>query len=161
MRDAHESRIVVVGVGNIIRSDDGLGVHALRRLQVDPRVADGVVFVDGGTLGLELASYVSDASHLLLLDSVDYGKVPGTLIRMSGDELRSLPGGASAHQLGIADLITMLSLSLEQAPDIVLLGAQPASTQWGTSLTPSVEAACGALVEMAIERLFEWQHQEC
>jgi len=155
MQDAHPP-IVVVGVGNTIRADDGLGVHALRRLQMDPRVPQGVVFVDGGTLGLELVSYVSGASHLLLLDSVNAGEIPGTLIRMNGDELRTLQRGSSVHRLGVADLIVALCFVSEEPPDIVLLGVQPASTNWGTSLTGSVEAALGQLVEMAIAQLTAW-----
>lgn len=148
--------IVVVGIGNIIRSDDGFGVHAMRRLQDDPRTPQGITFVDGGTLGLELVSYVSDASRLLLLDAVDDGKPPGTIVRMNGDELRSVPGGASAHHLGVADLIIMLSLASDEPPDIVLLGVQPASTEWGTAVTPNVEPAFGPLVELAVAQLIEW-----
>jgi len=159
MQGVQSAKIVVVGVGNIIRSDDGLGVHALRRLQTDPRVPQDVVFVDGGTLGLELVNYVSEASRLLLLDSVNTGEIPGTLIRMNGDDLWE-PGGISAHQLGVADLIATLSLACEKPPAIMLLGVQPASTDWGTSLTGRVEAALGPLVEMAITQLTAWSRQD-
>jgi hydrogenase maturation protease len=150
------SRIVVVGIGNLIRTDDGFGVHALRRLQLDPRTPQDVAFVDGGTLGPELVSYVWDASRLLLLDSVDAGQAPGTLIRMHRDELQRLRGGATVHQLGVADLIATLSLACEEMPDIVMLGVQPASMDWGTRLTPQVEAALEPLIDMAIAQLAEW-----
>jgi len=161
MQDVDQSKTVVVGVGNIIRSDDGLGVHALRRLLADTRAPQDVAFVDGGTLGLELVSYVCEASRLLLIDAVDIGQSPGTLIRMNGDELRSLPGAASVHQLGVADLIATLSLASEERPDIVLLGIQPASTDWGTRLTPKIEAALGPLVAMAIAVLTSWSQEDC
>jgi hydrogenase maturation protease len=151
---------VVVGIGNIIRSDDGLGVHALRRLQMDPRVPSGVVFIDGGTLGLDLVSYACEASRLLLLDSVDAGKCAGTLIRMTGDELRSMACGGSVHQLGVADLIATLPLASENPPGILLLGVQPASTDWGTTLTPDVEAALGPLVEAGIRELMSWSQAD-
>jgi hydrogenase maturation protease len=159
MQDLKPSRIVTVGVGNIVRSDDGLGVHAMLRVLTDSRTPPEVVFIDGGTLGLELVSYVSGATHLLLLDSVDSGRCPGTLIRVTGEELRSLPCGASVHQLGVADLIATLSLASEEPPDILLLGIQPASTEWGTTLTPEVEAALGALVDMAIAELRSWSNR--
>ncbi len=160
MQDSRLGKTVVVGVGNIIRSDDGLGVHAMRRLQIDPRVPPDVVFVDGGTLGLELVSYVSEASRLLLIDSADVGEIPGSLIRLNGDELRSLPGGASVHQLGVADLIGTLSIASERPPEILLLGIQPASTDWGTSLTPRVEGSLGRLLEMAMAQLIAWSHED-
>jgi hydrogenase maturation protease len=160
MQHSQVPKTVVVGIGNIIRSDDGLGVHALRRLQFDPRVPRGVVLIDGGTLGLELVSYVCEASHLLLLDSVDIGKCAGTMIRMTGDELRSLPCGGSVHQLGVADLIATLPLASEKSPCILLLGVQPSSTDWGIRLTPEVEAALGPLVEASIRELMFWSQAD-
>jgi hydrogenase maturation protease len=160
MQALRPSGIVTVGVGNIVRSDDGLGVHAIRRMQTDSRTPHDVVFIDGGTLGLELVSYVSGASHLLLLDAVDAGRSPGTLIRMDGEELRTLSGSISAHQLGVADLLAMLCLASEDPPNVMLLGVQPASTEWGTSLSPEVEALDG-LVDMAIADLRSWSQPRC
>jgi hydrogenase maturation protease len=156
MLDIDQSKTVVVGAGNIIRSDDVLGVHALRRLETDPRVPKDVVLLDGGTLGLQLLSYLSCASRVLLLDSVNTGKIPGTLIRMEGEELRRLAGGASVHLLGVADLVATLSLVSEEPPEIVLLGMQPGTTEWGIRLTPEVDQALGTLVETAIAELISW-----
>lgn len=154
-----QSKIFVIGVGNTIRSDDGLGVHALHRLRMHARTPRDVVCIDGGTIGLELASYVWGASRLLLIDSVDAGQPAGTLIRMDGNDLRNLPGGITVHQLGITDLVASLSLACEEPPDIVLLGVQPASTDWGTSLTANVQAAVAPLVEVAIEILEAWRRE--
>ena len=108
---AFSSDTVVVGVGNTILSDDGAGVHAARLLQRDPRVPAGVTILDGGTLGLELLPYVSDASRVLFLDAVDLGEEPGTRARMTGDDLLAISGGFSAHQLGVADLVAALALA--------------------------------------------------
>lgn len=153
------SKIVVIGVGNIIRSDDGFGVHALRRLQQHPKIPADVIFVEGGTKGLELFGYAWEASHLLLIDAANAGQTAGTLIQMSGDELRSLSGGMSVHQLGVADLIASLTLASERPPNIVLLGVQPASTDWGTILTPRLEAALDPVVEVAIALLQSWARE--
>jgi len=146
-------KTIVAGIGNIIRSDDGVGVHALRQLQKDPRVPRDVTFLDAGTMGLELLGYVRDATRLLLIDAVDVGKPVGTVVRMNGDELRGQPCGGSVHQLAVADLITTLPLVSDPAPQIVLLGIQTASTQWGTVLSGPVEAALESLVEAVIEEL--------
>ena len=78
------AKIVVVGVGNMIHSDDGAGVHALKRLQADPRLPSDVTLIDGGTHGIELLAYLHDSSRLLLLDAVDVGEQAGTLVRMAG-----------------------------------------------------------------------------
>ncbi len=136
MRASVPSDTVVVGVGNSILSDDGVGVHAARLLESDPRVPASVTILDGGTIGLELLPYVSDASRVLFLDAVNSGSAPGTLARMTGKELLGTAGGCSAHQLGVADLIAALFLVSAVPQEIVVLGVQPAYTDWGTTLTP-------------------------
>ena len=152
-------RMVVVSIGNVIRSDDGFGVRAMRQLERDPRVPAGVAFLDGGTLGIELLSYVSDSSHLLVLDAIDRRERPGTLFRMANDDLRGLPCGASVHQVGLADLLATLPLVSTAPRETVLLGVQPLSTDWGTELSPPVEAALVPVVEAAVEQLVHWSER--
>lgn len=156
MNSAPTSQIAAVGIGNLIRTDDGLGVHALQRLRSDPRLPSCVTLIDGGTLGLELLSYISDSTHLLLLDAIDVGEPPGTLIRMANQELHGLPCGASVHQLGLADLLATLPFVSTTPREIVLLGVQPKSTDWGTELSVPVEVALSQLLEMAIAELVSW-----
>ena len=144
------SKVVVLGLGNILHSDDGVGPQAIGRLRQDPRVLSDVSLIDGGTLGLELLTYVWDCSYLLVLDAVDVGQPPGTLVRMSSEELQTLPGKGSVHQLGVADLLVALRVLAQQTPEVVLLGVQPASTEWGTELAPAVAAALPALADAAI-----------
>lgn len=159
MRPHALSRAFVVGVGNLIHTDDGLGVHAIQKLQDDPRVPNDVTLMDGGTFGIELLAYLQDCRKLILLDAVDVGRGPGTLIRLTGDELRGFPCGASVHQLGVADLLATLPLVSDIPREIVLLGAQPASTDWGTELTPPVAAVLGKLVDAAVEQLQLWSQE--
>jgi hydrogenase maturation protease len=153
------AKTVVIGVGNTIHSDDGVGVRALKRLEDDPRVPAGVALIDGGTHGIELLTYLYDCSRLLLLDAVDVGEQVGTLVRIAGDQLRGLPCAASVHQLGLADLLATLPLVSDTTREIVLLGVQPASTDWGTELSPAVETALGPLVEAAVEQLLRWSRE--
>ena len=156
MEDLLSSDTVVIGVGNTILSDEGVGVHAARLLQRDPRVPAGVTILDGGTIGLELIPYASDASRVLLLDAMNSGEAPGTLAWMTGRDLLGTTGGWSAHQLGVADLIAALFLVSSRPQDIVVLGVQPANTDWGTSLSPEVEAALTPLVDAALAQLQLW-----
>jgi len=93
---------------------------------------------------------------LLLLDAVDIGAEPGTVVRFADAELFGLATGKSVHQLGVADLLKTLPLVSDIERKIVILGAQPASTDWGTEMTPSVEAAIMTVVDRAIEQLFIW-----
>lgn len=147
---------VVLGVGNLVHADDGVGVHALRRLRGDSRVSALAQLVEGGTLGLELIPYVSGAARLLVLDAVDVGETPGSIVRMSGAECCRLQGGSNVHQLGFADLMAALRLLDAEPGEVVLLGIQPASTDWSATLTPQVEAALPGLVEKAIQVMNSW-----
>ena len=144
---------MVVGVGNTILSDDGVGVHAARLLQKDPRVPAGVIILDGGTLGLELLPYVWDCARLIVIDAIDVGEASGTVVRISREELNSLPGKSSAHQLGVADLLVALRMLAERQPQVVLLGVQPGSTDWSDELSAPVAAAMDSLVEATIREL--------
>lgn len=159
MSDLVSADTVVIGVGNTIFSDDGVGVHAARLLQADSRVPAGVTILDGGTLGLGLIPYVSGAFRILFLDAVHTGDQPGKVVRLEGEQLRGFPCGSGVHQLGIADLLATLPLVSNCCNEIVLLGVQPASTGWGTALTVSVQAALGPLVEAAIDQLLVWAEQ--
>lgn len=147
------AKVVVLGLGNILHSDDGVGPQAIDKLRQDPRVPKDVSLIEGGTLGLELLSYIWDCTHLLVLDAVDVGKPPGTLVRLSGEELNGLPGNSSVHQLGVSDLLVALRVLAKQPPHVALLGVQPASTDWGTDLSPDVSAAMNSLLDFAVEEL--------
>jgi len=144
---------IVLGLGNTLHSDDGVGPQAIEKLRNDPRVPGDVSLIEGGTLGLELLTYIWDCSYLLVLDAVDVGQPPGTLVRMSNQELQTLPGKGSVHQLGVADLLVALRVLAYRTPEVVLLGVQPATTEWGTELSPGVAAALPALADAAVPEL--------
>jgi hydrogenase maturation protease len=147
---------LVLGLGNLVHSDDGLGVHAIQTLQQDSRVPAGAILMDGGTLGLNLLPHISAFQRLLVIDALDVGEPAGTLLRMEGKALQNLPGKASVHQLGFADLMVALELLGESPEEIVLLGVQPLSTEWSTELTSPVREALGPLLEAVIEQLKAW-----
>lgn len=146
-------KTVVLGLGNLLHADDGAGAQAIKRLREDARVPGDVSLVEGGTLGLELLPYVWDCSRLIVIDAVDVGETPGTVVKMSGEELNSIPGKSSVHQLGVSDLLVALRMLAERQPQVVLLGVQPESTEWSTELSPPVAASLDSLVEAAIREL--------
>jgi hydrogenase maturation protease len=148
---------IVLGLGNLVHSDDGLGVHAIQALQLDLRVPSNVELVDGGTQGLGLLSHISSVRHLLVIDAIDAGQPSGTLLRFEGTSLKGLPGKASVHQLGFADLMVALQLLGESPGEVVVLGVQPMSTEWGAELTPPVKSALSSLVDCAIAQLKSWE----
>ena len=146
-------KTVVLGLGNVLHGDDGAGARVISRLRTDPRVPADVSLVEGGTLGLELLPYVWDCSRLIVIDAIDVGESPGTLVRMSGEQLYALPGNSSVHQLGIADLLAALRMLAERQPEVVLLGVQPENTDWSSELSSGVAATIDSLVEASIGEL--------
>lgn len=147
--------VVVMGLGNVLLMDDGVGIAALHRLRRDYRMPAGVELLDGGTLGLSLLPYIERARHLILLDAVRAdGASPGDLVRVEGAAVAPVVAERlSPHQVGVADLLAGAHL-LERYPDsVVLLGVAPAEIELGTERTPDVEASLPALVEMAAQEL--------
>jgi hydrogenase maturation protease len=148
--------LAVLGLGNPMRTDDGVGIYAIRQLSEDRQLPLGVQVIEGGTLGLELLHSLQGVTHLLVLDAVDTGAVPGTLTRFANSELDSVPVARSVHLLGLADLLGSMKL-LGDAPDeVVLLGIQPESTDWGVTLSPRVTGALYQLSKSAVTQLQVW-----
>ena len=148
--------MLVLGLGNLVHSDYGIGVHAIQRLQEDSRVPPGVALMDGGTQGLNLMPHISGFQRLLVIDAVDVGEEPGALIRLEGKALERLPGKASVHQLAFADLMVALKLLGECPEEIVLIGVQPGSTEWSAELTAPVQKTLNPLIELVVDQLRRW-----
>ena len=147
---------LVLGLGNLVHSDDGVGVHAIQRLRSDSLVPLGVVLMDGGTQGLSLLPHISGFQRLLVIDAVDAGQPPGTLIRLEGDAVEKFPGKASVHQLGFADLMIALKLLGESPEEVIVIGVQPQSTDWSVELTAPVRQSLDQLLAVVIAQLETW-----
>jgi hydrogenase maturation protease len=93
----------------------------------------------------------------LVIDAVDAGEPPGTVVRFEGSALNGLPGKSSVHQLGFADMMVGLKLLGEPPPELVVLGVQPLSTEWSVELTPPVLEALPALLDMVVRQLEMWR----
>lgn len=149
-------RTLVLGLGSLIQSDDGAGVCAQQQLEAKLGGCAQVEFLEGGTKGLELLPYLLGVRRLLVLDAVDVGATAGAVIRVAGEELRSLPGNGSAHEMALPDLLMALRMLGEEPPEVVLLGIQPATTRLGAELSPVVARALPLLVEAAGNELARW-----
>jgi len=150
------TRICILGLGNLMRSDDAMGMLTVRMLESDPRLHADVKVIEGGTLGLDLLGRLDDMTHLIVLDAIDFGAAPGTTLRCEGDDVARLPTSKSVHLLGLSDLIQVMRLMDLPKIQIVLLGVQPDNTEWGTDLTPPVKAVQNELVEAALRQIAQW-----
>jgi hydrogenase maturation protease len=149
--------VVVIGIGNVVRSDDGVGVHAVVRLRERLGSQPDVTLVEGGTAGLLLLPHLADARRAIIIDAIDVGAQPGTLVRLDGDQFASaFSAGATVHDVGLRDLLGAARLSGAWPEQLVLHGVQPGSTTLGTELTPTVAAALDGLVDSIAGELAGW-----
>jgi hydrogenase maturation protease len=151
------SRKVVLGLGNILYSDEGVGVEALRSLTARLGEQDRVEIIDGGTLGLNLLPIVEDCSYLLVLDTINAGKAPGTLIELPGEEIPLYAGiKLSEHQVTFQEVLGLATLRGHVPPHLYLVGVQPQELAMGIGLTPVVAAAVPLMIERAVAVLHDW-----
>lgn len=138
--------LVILGIGNILLSDDAAGVHAVQLLESDPTLPQGTIVVDGGTGGLSLLPIISDAGALILVDAIDVGAQPGHIQVLAGADLHADPARLSVHEVGTSDLLAAARLTGVLPTRTVLVGIQPGSLDTSLELSPAVAAAMGLLV---------------
>ena len=132
-------KVLVLGVGNLVMGDDGVGIRVVQQLQREYSFPRSVELVDGGTLGLDLLPVLEGRSHLIMVDAVETGKEPGTCVRLAGEELPiALETKLSPHQMGLKDLLSVARLMGQSPGEMVLIGVQPGSIQMGTEMTREV-----------------------
>jgi hydrogenase maturation protease len=150
---------LVLGVGNLLLSDEGVGLRVAERLMASFELPPTVRVLDGGTLGMDLLYHLEGITNLLVIDAVETGKEPGTLIRLENDQVPAfLSIKISPHQIGVPDMLFAAKLKEMYPENVVLLGVQPADLGVGLELSPEVGEQVDVLVEQAIEQLIAW-HQ--
>lgn len=138
-------------------SDDGVGVRAVQRLSAEYLFPPEVALIDGGTLGLDLLPLLEGLDRLLIIDAMETGVPPGTITRLSGDEIPlAFETRLSAHQMGLKDLLAVSRLLGNSLPEMVLLGVRPECIELGMELSPPVAAVLDTVVEMVLRELAEW-----
>ena len=150
-------RIVVLGLGNILLQDEGLGIRALERLRTRYRLPPAVQALDGGVMGLDLLPYLDDVDALLVIDAVQTGRLAGSLVRLEDEAIpAALAVKMSVHQVGLQELLATSRLQGTLPPRVVLWGMEPAAIEWGLDLSPSVAASLDELVDAVARELRDW-----
>lgn len=151
---ASARRIVVLGAGNLIMGDEGVGVRCVQRLEAERSLPPDVVILDGGTSTHELLEDLENLELLVIVDAVATGAAPGTLVRLEGDAIPSaFSNTLSPHQHGIHDLLATLLL-LGRAPKrVVVLGATPVRIALGLELSPELTAVLPELAARVVSEV--------
>lgn len=151
------SDTVVLGIGNILLGDEGVGVHVVKAVQEGFRFTPEPDLLDGGTMGLDLLPVITDHRRVLLVDAVNFGKEPGFVKMLSNDEIPSaILHKFSVHHIGLNDILGVARLVGSVPEEMRLVGIQPESMEPGLELHPAVRAKFGELVGLVIGVLEEW-----
>jgi hydrogenase maturation protease len=148
-------RVVVLGVGNILMSDEGVGVHAVTALADRYVIPDEVEIIDGGTSGMDCLDRIADADLLLIADCMrSKDKAPGTITRLADDEINAwFKTKISPHQVGLSDVLAACCFHGISPKKVVLVGVQPESFDTSMELTPTVAAVLPAVLDRLVAEL--------
>lgn len=159
MTDRPGGGTVVIGLGNPLMADDGLGLAALEALRHGWTFEPHVELVDGGTWGMNLLYLIEDADRVLLLDAINVEAPPGDVVELERDALPRMFGlKISPHQIDMREVLALAQLRDTLPREIVAMGLQPERVEMSTEVTPALRAALPALTERALARLAAWGH---
>jgi hydrogenase maturation protease len=159
MSDPSRSQVLVIGLGNPIMGDDGLGIAALERLRESWALPQSVRLVDGGTWGMNLLPLVEDARELLFLDAIDRGRPAGELNVLEREDVPRVLGlKLSPHQIDLREVLALAELRRGLPARLVAMGLQPARVEMFDGLSPEVECRMDELLTAVVARLAQWGH---
>ncbi len=149
LRPAERAGTLVLGLGNILLSDEGVGVRAVEALIEQVQLPPDVEVLDGGTSGMDLLDQIAGRAHLIVVDAVRTGRPPGSIVRLAGDEVPSFfTSKLSPHQLGLSDVLAVLRL-MDAAPKrITVIGVEPVCLDLALELSPAVAARLPEVVAL-------------
>ena len=148
------TQIVVLGLGNILLRDEGVGVRVIEELQRRYDFFPPVKMLDGGTAGFGLVTEIEGCNKLLVVDAVKAGNEPGTVYKFkSGDITVTIPQTLSVHDLGFFEALEQWKM-LGINPEVIFFGIEPEDmNSWGFDLTPSIQNKLPKLVALVIDQL--------
>lgn len=151
------SSIILLGVGNILLTDEGLGVHIVNQFWEDYVCNPPITILDGGTMGMELLSYMRGMKQLILVDAINGGEAPGTVYGFTHEEMNQyFTDRISVHEVGMQDILRIRALQEDPLDDAVVIGIEPLSLELGLEVTPVVAQSIPAVIEKIVDQLRQW-----
>jgi hydrogenase maturation protease len=147
-------KIIIIGVGNLLLKDEGVGVHVAQELQRRALPA-GVEVYDGAVGGIGLLDFFRQASKVLLIDAAEMNLNPGAVVRFTPEEVRSEQGGPkfSVHDIGLLEVLELAKILGEAPPEVVIFGIQPKEISWGTELSAEVQASVPKVTDLILKEI--------
>ncbi|WP_262965097.1 HyaD/HybD family hydrogenase maturation endopeptidase [Methylobacter psychrophilus] len=154
------NKTLVLGIGNPLMQDDGVGVHVVQHLKADNPDFPQVEFMDGGTLGFSLIGAIEDATNLIVIDAAQLSDTPGSIRIFLGEEMDLFLGrqkNSSVHDVTLVDLMSIALLSDQLPVRRALIGIQPGVIDWSTELTPTIKKAIPNVCNIVLELIEKWR----
>lgn len=146
--------ILVLGIGNLLLSDEGVGVRVVEALERGYCLPTGVDTLDGGTSGMELMEMMAEREHLIVVDAVRTGAQPGSVVLLRDSQVPALfTQKISPHQLGLCDVLMALRFTDEFPQRLTLVGIVPESLAPGIGLSPTVERSVATALAQVLTLL--------
>ena len=160
MTENNRNQITILGIGNTLYTDEGLGVHALAALQEKFDLDQQVELVDGSTDGMSLLGPVEDTDYLIVIDAINAGKEGGHIIELHGDDIPAYYGiKMSIHQLGFQEVLLASKLRERYPKNIVMIGMQPTSLELGIGLSETNEARLPGMFKLVEQQVNKWKNE--
>lgn len=160
MTENSRNQITILGIGNTLYTDEGLGVHALTALQEKFGMDKQVELVDGSTDGMSLLGPVEDTDYLIVIDAINAGKEGGCIIELHGNDIPAYYGiKMSIHQLGFQEVLLAAKLREKYPKNIVMIGMQPTSLELGIGLSEKNEGQLPELIKLVELHVNEWKNE--
>lgn len=151
-------KITILGIGNLLYSDEGVGIHALPLIEEQLSSFENIEIVEGATDGIKLLGVVEDTDYLIIIDAINAGKEEGAIIQLVGDDIPAYFGiKMSIHQLGFQEVLLAARMRETYPKQIVLFGIQPASLELGVQLSPVVQTKLPELAKLIGQQVRTWR----
>jgi hydrogenase maturation protease len=145
-------RIVIIGVGNLLMKDEGIGIHAVQSLQEIDLPPD-VKLIDGGT-SPDLISYTRAGDKMIIIDAARAGSKPGTIYRFRPEDIAAGKGSlTSAHEMGVVENLNLMTITGNAPAEVVIIGIEPGEIDWGTELSPQLKQRLPAIVKVVLKEI--------
>jgi len=146
--------VLVLGLGNPLRGDDGVGPRLVEEL-IRRELPPDVEVLDGGAIGLGLLDLVEGRERVIIVDAAEMGRAPGEFVRFTPDDARFAPApdSFSFHHAGLSETLALADALGRSLPDMVIFGVQPAEIGWGEGLSQAVEAALPVLIDAVLDEI--------
>lgn len=145
-------RIVVIGVGNLLLKDEGIGIHTVKALQ-EINLPPYIELIDGGT-SPDLIAYTRVGDKMIIIDATKTGGEPGAVYRFTPEDLAGGKGTlTSAHEMGVAENLNLMKLTGNEPREIIIIGIEPKEIDWGTELSPEIQGKLPEIIKVVLREM--------